>query len=191
MRKYLPWVMTILVCLAALAIAQPVRADGIIIPIPIPPRPPEPIKSLAIKYHEVDVTIEGQIATTHIDQVFLNELPYDIEGDYIFPLPEGASISQFAMWVDGQRLEAQVLEKDEARRIYEDIVRERRDPALLEYVGRNAFRARIFPIPARGEKRIELEYTEVLPREGDLVRYAYPLNTEKFSTKPLERVRVT
>ena len=191
MRKYLAWLMTILVCLAALAIAQPARADGIIIPIPIPPRPPEPIKSLAIKYHEVDVTIEGQIATTHIDQVFLNELPYDIEGDYIFPLPEGASISQFAMWVDGQRLEAQVLEKDEARRIYEDIVRERRDPALLEYVGRNAFRARIFPIPARGEKRIELEYTEVLPRDGDLVRYAYPLNTEKFSTKPLERVRVT
>lgn len=193
MRRYLTWAMTILLIAVALAVARPARADGIIIPIPIPPRPPEPmpIKSLAIKYHEVDVRIEGQVATTHIDQVFVNELPYDIEGDYIFPLPEGASISQFAMWVDGQRLEAQVLEKDEARRIYEDIVRERRDPALLEYVGRNAFRARIFPIPARGEKRVELEYTEVLPRDGNLVRYAYPLNTEKFSTQPLERVRVT
>lgn len=184
--------MAIFLCAVALIAACPARADGIIIPIPIPPRPPEPmpIKSLAIKYHEVTVTIEEQIATTHIDQVFLNELPYDIEGDYIFPLPERASISQFAMWVDGQRLEAQVLEKEEARRIYEEIVRERRDPALLEYVGRNAFRARIFPIPARGEKRIELEYTEVLPRDGGLVRYAYPLNTEKFSTKPLEHVRV-
>jgi Ca-activated chloride channel family protein len=182
---------TLLCCLAWLMMAMPAWADGIIIPIPVPPRPPEPIKSLAIRRHRVTVEIGDQVATTHVDQVFYNELPYDIEGDYIFPLPEGAAISQFAMWVDGQRLQAQVLERDEAQRIYEDIVRQRRDPALLEYVGRNAFRARIYPIPARGEKRIEIEYTEVLSRDGDLVSYRYPLNTEKFSTKPLEQVSVS
>ncbi len=180
----------VLIVMAFLALALPVAADGIIIPIPIPPRPPEPLRSLAIKYHRVTVSIDEQVATTHVEQVFVNELPYDIEGEYVFPIPEGASVSQFAMWVDGAKLEAQILDRDEASRIYEDIVRERRDPALLEYAGRGAFRARVFPIPAHGEKKIELEYTEVLPRDGDLVRYVYPLNTEKFSTRPLEEVSV-
>lgn len=177
--------------LLTLACAGPALADGIIIPIPRPPRPAPPLRSLAIKYHRVSVAIQDQVAVTHVDQVFLNESAYDMEGEYIFPLPEGASISQFAMWVDGHKLEAQVLEADEAREIYEEIVRQQRDPALLEYAGRNAFRARIYPIPAHGEKRIELEYTEVLPLDQGLVRYTYPLNTEKFSTRPLEDVSVT
>lgn len=185
-------------------------ADGIIIPEPVPcvepvpcldcPRPPRlcptplplprPIPLLAIKYHRVTVTIEDQVAKTHVDQVFLNDAPFDVEGTYLFPLPEDAGISQFAMWVDGQKLEGKVLNKDEARSIYESIVRQRRDPALLEYVGRNAFQARVFPIPARGEKRIELEYTQVLKQDTGLVRYVYPLNTEKFSARPLQQVSI-
>jgi Ca-activated chloride channel family protein len=88
-------------------------------------------------------------------------------------------------------VEARVLEKDEARQIYEDIVRQRRDPALLEYVGRNAFQARIYPIPAHGEKRVELEYSEVLSMDQGLVKYLYPLNTEKFSSRPIEDVSVS
>lgn len=118
-------------------------------------------------------------------------MPHDVEGEYIFPLPEGASVSRFAMWVDGEPLEAEVLDRDEARRIYEEIVRQRRDPALLEYAGRGAFRARVYPIPSHGEKRIELEYSEVLPADGGLVRYVYPLNTERFSTRPLEEASVS
>ncbi|MGC9361185.1 MAG: VIT domain-containing protein, partial [Anaerolineae bacterium] len=153
--------------------------------------PMPPLKSLAIKYHRVQVTIEDRIATTHIDQVFVNELPYEVEGEYIFPLPEGVSITEFTMWVDGEKLEAQALDADEAREIYEEIVRRRRDPALLEYVGRGAFRARIYPIPPHGERRIEISYTEVLPLEAGLVRYVYPLNTERFSTRPLEDVSVS
>ncbi len=180
----------VLTSLVLLGFVVPVRADGIIIPIPNPIHPDPPLRSLTIKYHRVTVSIEGQVATTHVDQVFVNEGPYDIEGEYIFPLPQGASVSQFAMWVDGDRLEAQVLDRDEARSIYEEIVRERRDPALLEYVGRGAFRARIYPIPARGEKRVEMEYTEVLPVDHGLVRYVYPLNTEKFSARPLQEVSV-
>lgn len=176
---------------AALSLATPARADGIIVPMPVPGRPAPALRSLAIKYHRVTVSIDNQVATTHVDQVFVNELPYDIEGEYIFPLPEEASISEFAMWVDGRRLEAEVLDRDEAREIYEEIVRQRRDPALLEYVGRNAFRARVYPIPAHGEKRVELEYTEILRQDQETVRYVYPLNTEKFSTKPLEDVSVS
>jgi len=167
------------------------RADGIIVPVPPKPGPVPPLKSLAIKYHRVKVTIEDRVATTHIDQVFVNELPYEVEGEYIFPLPEGVSISEFTMWVDGVKLEAQALDAEEAREIYEEIVRRRRDPALLEYAGRGAFRARIYPIPSQGERRIEIAYTEILPLEAGLVRYVYPLNTERFSTRPLEDVSVS
>ena len=188
MRKHS--IVALLVAVIFLGLTMTALADGIIIPIPQPRRPAPPLRSLAIKYHRVTVSIEDQVATTRVDQVFINETGYDIEGEYIFPLPEGASISRFSMWVDGKRLEAEVLEKDQARKLYEDIVRQQRDPALLEYVGRNAFRARIYPIQARGEKRVELEYTEVLKQDNGLVRYVYPLNTEKFSTRPLEDVSV-
>jgi Ca-activated chloride channel family protein len=167
------------------------RADGIIIPIRPEPLPLPPLQSLAIRYHHVQVSIEDRVATTHIDQVFRNDLPYEVEGEYIFPIPEGASIGEFAMWVDGVKLEAQALDAEEARAIYEEIVRSRRDPALLEYAGRGAFRARIYPIPPNGERRIEISYTEVLPLEAGLVRYVYPLSTEKHSAQPLEEASVS
>jgi Ca-activated chloride channel family protein len=170
--------------------AAPALADGIIIPKPPPNVPIVDVPYLTIKYHRVTVTIEDQVATTHVDQVFVNEGRYEVEGTYLFPLPEGATISEFAMWVDGEKLEGQVLERDEARRIYEDIVRRRRDPALLEYVGRDAFQASIYPIPPSGERRIELEYSQVLPMDNGLVEYVYPLNTEKFSPRPLEEVTI-
>ncbi len=170
--------------------AVPALADGIIIPEPPPDRPIVDVPYLAVKYHRVTVTIENQVATTHVDQVFVNEADFEVEGTYIFPLPEGAAISSFAMWVDGQKLEGQVLERDQARRIYEEIVRRRRDPALLEYVGRNAFQASIYPIPPKGERRIEIEYSQVLQVDNGLVEYVYPLNTEKFSPRPLEEVTV-
>jgi Ca-activated chloride channel family protein len=181
----------LLVLLALLIVpSAPVLADGIVIPVPPPHVPIVEVPYLTIKYHRVTVTIEDQLATTRVDQVFVNEGRHEVEGTYIFPLPEEAAISEFAMWVDGEKLEGQVLERDEARRIYEDIVRRRRDPALLEYVGRDAFQASIYPIPPGGERRIELEYSQVLPMDNGLVEYVYPLNTEKFSPRPLEEVVV-
>ncbi len=145
---------------------------------------------MAVKYHHVEVSIEDQVATTQIDQVFVNESSYQLEGTYVFPLPEDASISSFAMYVDGQRLDGEVLDREQARRIYEDIVRKRRDPALLEYVGRSAFRARIFPIPPHSEKRVQLEYSQVLTMDGGLVRYVYPLDTERFSARDIPDVQI-
>jgi len=165
------------------------RADGFI--IPVPPPPVRVVPDLAVKYHRVEVTIKGQVAQTRIDQVFLNDSPYELEGTYIFPLPEEAAISDFAMFVDGERLSGEMLDKDEARRIYESIVNQRRDPALLEYIGRNAFQARVYPIPAHGEKRIQLAYSQILPADRGLVHYVYPLNTERFSSRPLEEVVIT
>ncbi|MBD3181338.1 VWA domain-containing protein, partial [Candidatus Poribacteria bacterium] len=157
------------------------------------PEPPQKrtFVPLSIKYHHVTVDIDNQIATTKVDQVFLNENNHDLEGIYIFPIPEDASISDFAMFVDGKRISAEVLDRKKASDIYEDIVRKMKDPALLEYMGRDAFRARVYPIPARGEKRIQLEYSEVLKYDSGLCKYIYPLNTEKFSAKPIPSVAVT
>ncbi len=186
-----PMRLALLTCvLLAFATVQTVQADGFIIPQP-PPHVVRPVPDLAVKYHHVRVTVEDQVARTHIDQVFVNDSPHELEGTYIFPLPEDAAISDFAMFVDGERLSGKVLDRDEARRIYEDIVRGRRDPALLEYVGRNAFQARIYPIPAYGEKRVQLTYSEVLLAEQGLVHYVYPLSTEQFSSRLLEEVVIT
>lgn len=188
MKRY--WLLTALaVAVMLLAEATPALADGIIIVDPPPIPMPEPVW-LTIRYHRVTIAIAHQVAITHVDQVFVNESNWEAEGTYIFPLPIGASVSEFVMWVDGQPIQAEILEAEQARAIYEDIVRRRRDPALLEYVGRDAVQARIFPIPPRGERRIELEYTQVLPVENGLVRYVYPLNTERFSARPLEQVAI-
>jgi Ca-activated chloride channel family protein len=180
-----------------LPMAAPVWADGIIIDPPPPcptegPCPPErPLFPLAVQYHHVTVTIDNQVATTHVDQLFRNDFDFTVEGTYMFPIPAEAAVSDFAMWVDGQRLQGQVLSAEEARTIYDDIVRRTLDPALLEYAGRGAVQATIFPIPPGETRRVELEYSQVLPADNGLIHYRYPLNTEKFSTTPLEQVSVS
>ncbi len=186
----------LLVCVLIGAAAAAAHADGVLIPGRWPPPdhidpriPPPP--AFAVKYHHVDVKIEDQLAHTRIDQVFISDYDRDLEATYIFPIPEGAAIKEFKMWMDNEPIPGRVLDADEARRIYEDIVRQRKDPALLEYAGRGIFKASIFPVPARGEARIEIEYTELLVKANNTVSYTYPLNTERFSSRPIESVRVS
>ncbi len=179
-----------LALLVAIVLVSPVAADGIIIIDPPPEPPPDWSTWLTIQYHRVHVTIDGQVATTRVDQVFRNDSSIAAEGTYVFPLPPGAVVEQFTMWVDGKPIEASILDADEARSIYQRYVQQRRDPALLEYVGRDAVRASIFPIPPGAERRIELEYTQILPLEDGLMHYRYPLDTERFSDQPLEEVSI-
>lgn len=164
-------------------------ADGFIVPVPRHPDEPLP-PYLSIKYHHVQIKIDNQVAQTTVDQVFKNDYPRDLEGTYIFPLPEDASISKFSMFVGGEELKGEILDRDRARRIYEDIVRRRKDPALLEYYNQGMFRARVYPIPAHGETRIKLGYSQVLKFENNLCEYKYSLSTEKFSQSPLENVQI-
>ncbi len=175
-----------LAALAALALsAAPAAADGMM----IPERPDAP--NFAVKYHRVEVKIEGQVATTSIDQVFENQSNREQEAVYIFPLPHGASVREFTLYDEGHPLHAELIDRDKAREIYESIVRKRKDPALLEYIGRDTYRVRVFPIPARGTKRVEMQYTELLKYDSGIVTYVYPLSTEKFSSEPIEEVRVS
>ncbi|MFC1996078.1 VIT domain-containing protein [Chloroflexota bacterium] len=188
---------TFVLFVSVFILPTPALADGIIIPDPpvclsepCPPTP-FPISQLEIRYHHVDVFIEDQIAITRVDQVFYNPNDWTVEGTYIFPIPLDAVVSDFTLWIDGEPVKGEILSAEEARSTYEGIVREMQDPALLEYADRGAVRVRIFPIPAGGERRIQLEYTQALIADGGLVRYIYPLNTEKFSTRPLDEVRVS
>jgi Ca-activated chloride channel family protein len=178
-----------------LAAPSAAYADGIVVPEPpiceFGPCPfPIPVSQLAIEYHRVNVRIDNQVAVTHVDQVFRNDNDWTVEGTYIFPLPKGAAVSDFTLWIDGEPVQGEVLTKEEARQVYEEIVRTLRDPALLEYVDQGAVQASIFPIEPGQTRRIELEYQQVLVADNGLLHYRYPLNTEKFSTQPLEEVSV-
>ncbi len=177
-------ILLISVCFA-IALSFSTVADGVILP-----DHPE-WGWLSVINHDVMITIRDGVVTTHVDQVFQNDSGRDLEGQYVFPLPPGAVISDFTMWVDGEALEARILDADEARAIYEDFVRRAIDPALLEYIGRDTVSARIFPIPAGGQRRIEITYTELLSAEAGTYRYRYPLDTERFSALPLERVTIS
>jgi Ca-activated chloride channel family protein len=163
-------------------------ADGFIV-IPRPHPLPNPFP-LEVVYHKVDVKIDGQSAVTKIDQSFYNPSQYQLEGFYIFPIPKDAVINNFTMIINGKETKAELLDSDKARKIYEDIVRQMRDPALLEYSEQNIFKLRIFPIEPRSEKKISISYSQVMESDNNLFEYIYPLNTEKFSAKPLKNVSV-
>ena len=173
-----------LFCLAFVCLfsVMEVKAQGVIVPIvcdfrPCRPQPrPVPLpNALPVKSIELDTKINGQIATTRVEQVFRNDTPYTLEGTYFFPIPETASIVEFAIWENGRKLVGEVRSREEARRIYDEIVRRQKDPGLLEYAGKDLFQASIFPIPPNSDKKLELTYTQILKAENGTVAYRYPL----------------
>ncbi|HVF55841.1 MAG TPA: VIT and VWA domain-containing protein [Pyrinomonadaceae bacterium] len=168
--------------LALVCVGASARAQGVIVPrpcvrCPVPPRPVPLPRALPIKSIKIDTKIAGQVATTHVEQLFRNDTDAVLEGTYFFPIPESASISEFAIWDGDRRLVGEVRSREEARRIYDEIVRRQRDPGLLEYAGRDLFQASIFPIPARSDKKLEITYTQILKAETGTVSYRYPLGT--------------
>jgi len=180
--------------LLLLAAALPARGQGIIIPdcrdCRTPWVPPGGRLALPVESVDIQTTIEGQVATTHVTQVFRNETGVTLEGTYLFPIPRGASVSDFAIWDGDRRLAGEVRPREEARRIYDGIVRRRRDPGLLEYAGEELFQASIFPINPRSTKKLELTYTQVLRAEGGTVAYRYPLGVGR-NASPVERLTGT
>ena len=145
---------------------------------------------LTVGYHKVTVDIRDQIARTVVEESFVNHTDVRLEGVFHFPLPQDASISGFGMWIGSELVEADVVEKQRAREIYETILRERRDPGLLEWSGGNIFKARVFPIEAHAEKRIKISYTQVLPLHGAAYRYSYALQSELLRQHPLRELAI-
>jgi Ca-activated chloride channel family protein len=158
--------------------------------IALPPHRPPSYAPIEVSFTQADVKIVDQFATTKVEQEFYNPNPRRLEGTFLFPVPKGAAIDKFTMEIDGRPAEAELLAADKARAIYEDIVRRQNDPALLEYAGQGLFKVRIFPIEPHARKKITLRYSQMLKADGGLVNFTLPLNTEKFSAKPLRSLGV-
>jgi len=145
-------------------------------------------KKMWIQKIDASIDIQEQIAVTHIDQTFFNEMNQSVESIYIFPLPENAVITQLVYWVNGQRFVAAIRERQEAIKDYNEKLRQWLDPALLEYLGDNLFRLSIVPINALTEVRTEITYIEPLKYDLGKVFYQFQLNTLELSSKPLKTV---
>jgi Ca-activated chloride channel family protein len=171
---------------------MPLHADGFIVvtqPVHVPVGHFS-FAPLEVSYHHVDVKIDGQICTTTVDEEFYNPNTQVLEGTYLFPIPKNAQIDKFTMQIGGKDVPAELLDATKARAIYEDIVRRRLDPALMEYADRSVFKVRVFPIEGQGRKQVKIAYTEVLKADSGLISYTYPLNTEKFSSALIHDVSI-
>ncbi len=165
---------------------------------PHPPRPlPPPIilrphvfAPLQLEFCKADVEIKDQVAVTTLEQEFRNPNPRRVEGTFLFPVPRGAHLDKFSMEIDGKPVEAELLDADKARRLYQDIVRRAKDPALLEYDGQDVFKARIFPVEGKATRRVTVRYTQLLKMDNGLVAYTLPLNTTKYSSTPIRTLSV-
>jgi len=136
----------------------------------------------------VTVNITGRIAHTEIEQAFFNDQPQVLEGIYRFPLPGDASISGLGLLVGSRWMQGEVLEKQRARSIFSQIVDATvpRDPALLEWEQGNMFKLRVFPIPGRGERKVRLSYTQVLPVVAGKLRYRFPMGGSGAGGTPVD-----
>ena len=132
---------------------------------------------LEIEEHTADVTINNGVAVTHVTQVFRNMEDRQVEALYLFPVPNGASVANFSMWIGGKEMVGEVVEKERAREIYDSYKRVRRDPGLLEQVDYKNFEMRIFPIAPRAEQRVQITYYQELDFDHDWATYVYPLAT--------------
>jgi Ca-activated chloride channel family protein len=132
---------------------------------------------LEIKEHDVHVTINNGVAVTKVTQIFKNTERRHVEALYTFPVPKGASVANFSMWINGKEMVGEVLEKKRAREIYESYKRTKRDPGLLEQADYRTFEMRIFPIGPEAEQKVEVTYYQELDFDHDWATYVYPLAT--------------
>jgi Ca-activated chloride channel family protein len=165
--------------------AGTIQAHGLLIP------EEKSLPPLAMLNHHVTITIDDQVSVTNVEQTFRNHTDRQLEATYLFPVPKGASVNRFTMWVNGTETKGELVEANKARDIYTAIVRRTQDPGLLEYLGSNLLRLRVFPIPPRGDQKVSLRFTAVASKEGKLVEYVYPLKTDGKATRTLEAFAIT
>ncbi|RMD91696.1 MAG: VWA domain-containing protein [Calditrichaeota bacterium] len=139
---------------------------------------PDNAGTLRLTKFRASIQVQENIAESSLEHEFYNPTRQQVQGVFYFPLPNGAQVTDFSMEAGGQRLQAELLDARDARKIYLDVVRKALDPALLEMVGKNAFKASIFPIPPGQSRTIRLQYSAVLPRDHNLVKLILPLRGE-------------
>ncbi|QDV37211.1 VIT domain-containing protein [Tautonia plasticadhaerens] len=185
MPRVRPFVLGV-ACLVATAAETP--GQGIV----VDRRSDRPIAgSFDVESVVVDALVREQVARVRVSQTLSNPTEGVIEAEYLFPVPDAGSIRDFVLLVDGRELVGELMNADEARRIYEEIVRRKRDPALLEYMGRGLIRTSVFPIPPRAERTVTMTYTQLLPRDRNVVEFSYPFGTQKFTSKPIRTLELS
>lgn len=123
----------------------------------------------------VRTRIEGRVATVEVEEQFRNTGGGIAEGTYLYPLPGEAVFQNFSLWMGENEVRGEMMNAEQARGIYEEIVRRLRDPALLTLEGHGLVRARVFPIQPGETRRVVLRYTQLLEREGDALRMRYTI----------------
>lgn len=132
--------------------------------------------------------LDEQTASTQLRQTFRNDGTHAREAIWLLPLPEGAAVDGFQLTADGKPMASEVLDAQGARQLYESIVRQQRDPGLLEYAGRGCLRARVFPIPPRSELEVEVRWRQVLPVTGGLREWSFPLRATRVARRAPEQM---
>jgi len=172
--------------LLAFAIPTQLFAQGWIVPRPcgIAPRPMDeripnvvPIRdcrpNIVRTRSDVHVELTDHVLKYEVEERFINRGGTIGEADYLFPLPNNAAFQDLKLSINGELVAGETMSADTARRIYENIVRRQRDPALVEWMGHGLLHARIFPLNPGEEKRVVVRFQSVAPREGDALRVDY------------------
>jgi Ca-activated chloride channel homolog len=148
------------------------------------------IYNLRIKSLKATVTIHDQLAVTWVDQEFANDNTFRLEGYYIFTLPEGAQVNEMYLWINGLRVPYQIKKREDAVEKYQEIVSRIADPAILEDLGSNTFRLRIFPFDPNGTRRIEISYSQPLTYYKGKIQYTFPLDMSDYTSAPIETASI-
>ena len=199
MKRSLALVMGLFVGLTnSLAIAQ-----GVLIftshPAPLPrpawhshplPTASVPASSYKIKELSVQARVVDQVARVQVSQSFVNTGNSPIEVQFLFPLPYDGAIDKLTLLVDGKEFPGKLMPAKEARSVYESIVRSNKDPALLEWMGTGLFQTNVFPVPPGAERKVTLNYNQLLRKDRGLTDFLFPLSTAKYTSHAVEKIDI-
>lgn len=141
-------------------------------PFPMPPIWPSELKPQAL---DIRASVTGATAKVTLEYTFQNVGGAPAEGTFLFPIPKGVTLDKFSILMNGQEIGGEILNANEARNIYESIVRRRRDPAILEFAGDALLSAKVFPVPPGQTRTLRILYTQVVPKDGGLYRLLLPV----------------
>ena len=123
----------------------------------------------------IDILVIGQTAVTTMEMTFYNPNTRVMEGEFQFPLADGQQVSRFALDINGKMREGVVVDKALGRKAFEDIVRRGIDPGLLEKTEGNNFKARVYPMPAKGTRRVLIAFEQELHERNGQDYYFLPI----------------
>ena len=145
---------------------------------------------LKINRHHTKINIKNQLATTKIDQTFVNPNSFEINGIYLYPVPDNAVVSNLTLSIDGELVNGELLSQEQSYQIYKDSARYGGNKAILEHIGTRAFAVEVSGIPANNKRRIEFEYSQIVSADSELSKYTYPLSLAKSASAPIRNLRV-